>query len=904
MSAMLESYDMQMHDYPTDIDIQMHPSSSDQWFHDEAKMEEDLPHRTDPSMKADQYDLDKTDFPIEVEMDSSLDPDAHVNEYEMLDGEFMHESGSTELVDVEVLDASLVHTPSVLPVEMHNIEPTTAPQYSLHDVTIPSEPSSVSIPQILPDNTPLTTLPATADFKEDDLPRLEADSTSAKLPEPYGISVAEVPSTPATISHEPNPAISSTEQEADNHAESLPQENPTEETTLNSEELQQHQLQAWSTQTGEMPPNPTPHAEDAQPEASSELVETQSALQPEEEEEITYNDIPDSSHVQHDETEHAPPQSTGDPHEISEGVFIEPPPPVIMSLPQTDLHVTFFTSSEGEVQEGTPVIFQHLPTLYYEPLPTVFEALRQESIIHNLPGVDEAELVMDILSLQLRISEDNIYSRDMSLHDLNVLHDAAGLSGSLHISTTTSTPRFIVQYHRLQESIHRSNPEEPTNPQHSRGPSDAPPPDTAQLLSEGSTEQTSEDVPKIFGHQDQQVTTALHDGEDADVENVRQIVRDADKQAIGANDHDGETEQDHDDERSESTVENEGDGTGNDVQEAPFDENSAIPEAEELGEGVVESVHQQETFDEPPSSHTTGEGHQIANTAELANVDEHVDDEDGNEDEENGDPGQDVLSGENDVDDHGSYEEDGEVIEDGFSGVDLHGEDLVENGEASSVEDEEESFYELGHAIEEPVTDVTEVIPLEALEPAEEDGSSEDHHTSTLGSRDTSPSSSGGHVRHSPDEEGEAVDKDNYDEEELHVGDEGYAVNDGNHNDSEAHLDETHNENQLVDSKDDLQKKVYFDQQDSAEGLLQADPDVPDLPDEPISFEDWDADGDFDYEEWDEGKDYSTTLSNNESTTTLSSKSSKRTFEEVENSENYGEWAPASSPDPKRTRTL
>lgn len=51
---------------------------------------------------------------------------------------------------------------------------------------------------------------------------------------------------------------------------------------------------------------------------------------------------------------------------------------------------------------------------------------------------------------------------------------------------------------------------------------------------------------------------------------------------------------------------------------------------------------------------------------------------------------------------------------------------------------------------------------------------------------------------------------DNYDEEELHVGDEGYAVNDGNHNDSEAHLDETHNENQLVDSKDDLQKKVYF----------------------------------------------------------------------------------------------
>lgn len=86
------------------------------------------------------------------------------------------------------------------------------------------------------------------------------------------------------------------------------------------------------------------------------------------------------------------------------------------------------------------------------------------------------------------------------------------------------------------------------------------------------------------------------------------------------------------------------------------------------------------------------------------------------------------------------------------------------------------------------------------------------------------------------------------------------------------------------------------DQQDSAEGLLQADPDVPDLPDEPISFEDWDADGDFDYEEWDEGKDYSTTLSNNESTTTLSSKSSKRTFEEVENSENYGEWAPASSP--------
>ncbi|KAF8965274.1 hypothetical protein BDZ97DRAFT_799283 [Flammula alnicola] len=73
----------------------------------------------------------------------------------------------------------------------------------------------------------------------------------------------------------------------------------------------------------------------------------------------------------------------------------------------------------------------------------------------------EAELVLDAVDLQLTISEDNIYAREVSLHDLNVLHDVSGINGLLRMRLYASAPRFITRYQHLQDEVSRLNLEPP-----------------------------------------------------------------------------------------------------------------------------------------------------------------------------------------------------------------------------------------------------------------------------------------------------------------------------------------------------------------------------------------------------------------------------------------------------------
>ncbi|PPQ63208.1 hypothetical protein CVT24_005753 [Panaeolus cyanescens] len=897
MSAMLESYDMQMHDYPTDLDIQMHPSSSDQWFHDESKMEEDLPHRTDPSMKADQFHHEKPDFPIEVEMDSSLmESDAQVTEYEMLDGDFMHESATTELVDVEVLDASLVHTPAVLPLQIHNLEPTPTPQYSLTDVPISSQPSAESIPQTLPEASNSLDTTATTSFQEVPPPSLEIKSSSVEPTEPFHAAFVDTSLTNTSISHETDPTtVPAAEDEG--HAVA---ENSAEETAQSLEEPLHHQVQDWSEKPAEEQINHPQADNEEEPEAQAQAPD--SLVVPQMGDEVVYHDIPDSTNVQVDDTENIPPQSVGDPHEISEGVFIEPPPPVVMSLPQTDTHATFFTSSESEVHEGTPVIFQHLPTLYYEPLLMVFEALRQEPIVQNLPAIEEAELVMDILSLQLRISEDNIYSREISLHDLNVLHDAAGLPGSLHIQTTTSSPRFIVQYHRMQESIHRSTAEDPVDSDRQNGPS------TAQLeTAQQSTEETPEEASRAPEEEEEQTTAVPDDTDSAAVEESVQVIDDGTDQGqlhengdhaitLVGGIHDGEAEQDHGEhEEVESHLpdleseENHAVNTAH--EEGPFVEDPSLPaDNQDTMEEEDTDIPQKETLNELVSS---GNENEHLNDIDSGNTDDHSYDQEYSHYESGEVPNNDAVSGEQNEEDDGSYEEEGEYNEDQDAGADFSNDFGGEVDDASSTEGEEDVYYQSA-TVDEAVTEADEVIPLEDAE--------EDESSNASGSQHSSPSHSRIDARQ-PVEGLQEADLEDDGEDVAHENEV------GTHEDSnldtgegEVNLDQSHTESHVAGEISDEHGAV-FDQQEFTEELV-VDPDIPDLPDEPIAFGDWEDDGEFEYEEWDEGKEHSATLSNNESTATLSSKSSKRTFEEVEDSEEYGDWAPPSSPDPKRTRTL
>lgn len=120
---------------------------------------------------------------------------------------------------------------------------------------------------------------------------------------------------------------------------------------------------------------------------------------------------PDPHHV-HEDTA----AEVSNPHEISEGVYIEPPPGVILAVPSSQQTYSLFnrpsysghtTPSREETEAGddTVVLLLDRPTLFYEPIFSVFEALREEEPFHSSPDLRELELMFSIPSLKLVISE-------------------------------------------------------------------------------------------------------------------------------------------------------------------------------------------------------------------------------------------------------------------------------------------------------------------------------------------------------------------------------------------------------------------------------------------------------------------------------------------------------------------
>ena len=53
--------------------------------------------------------------------------------------------------------------------------------------------------------------------------------------------------------------------------------------------------------------------------------------------------------------------------------------------------------------------------------------------------------------------QDNAHAREVTLHDLNVLHDGSDLVGPLRLQLHVVVPRFILRYHMLRDQIARLN---------------------------------------------------------------------------------------------------------------------------------------------------------------------------------------------------------------------------------------------------------------------------------------------------------------------------------------------------------------------------------------------------------------------------------------------------------------
>ncbi|KAJ3728852.1 hypothetical protein C8R42DRAFT_655106 [Lentinula raphanica] len=456
MAAVFEPFDTPMLDYQSDMDVQMHPNS-DSWFHEEANMEAE---DTYPLTRTSSGDL----VDVEIEMENYLEEDLRNPEYEMVDEaevEAASHSVPTEYEDVVVMDAS--HQPSSLqelasetippaeiPSDSHTqleeeaISSTTDPVISaLADASTgtdmpPSEFASEDT--VLVDGALVPDIPVPTSVHEEGL-HLEPSSTQIVL-EDLSTHVEEFVS---EEEHVPGPTLDSAVvyNEGDN-----------EDLALASAAIPT----AEEDGTG-------PVAADASSQVEEDVVgptqvDANAFEQSEFAVQATDVSVERPSEYAENEEENQVQLPENDPHEISEGVYIDPPPAVILSFAFVEhADVCLFNqpsqSDPSSSKTIMSVCLSDQPTLYYEPLSAVFDALRRDPEVSTLADLSQGELILDAFDLELSISEDNVFAREISLHDLNVLHDGLDFTGSLRLRLQLVNSRFIIRYRMLQEQVSR-----------------------------------------------------------------------------------------------------------------------------------------------------------------------------------------------------------------------------------------------------------------------------------------------------------------------------------------------------------------------------------------------------------------------------------------------------------------
>jgi hypothetical protein len=434
---MLESFDAQMLDYQNDLDFSMHVSSTDPWFQDEAVMEDD-PHTHNVEVDMEPYDEDHHEY----EMEDGSEP-LEIDASHILDVDFDGTPSSVVLQTTDTDTSNNLNSPdpihasidltksSVADSDPHflHAEPSDSPQSSHSDVV-----ASPNIP-LLPSKE--EAFPSTPSFHHADVTTAGGHLTSPALD-------PETDQAP-----EPDSEVVGAEQQyldqhgVDDDRTAGVRDNGEIISTVGGTELSHCGGGVVSSENAPDVLRPL--------EGQEEIVEYDG--------------------------------SAGDPHEISEGVYIDPPPAVLLSFPVVNHpDISLFNTpprADPASLAHAPcpdfaVLLAHLPTLYYEPISSVFEALRQEEHLDAILELLDGELVFDAYDLQLTIHEvsypsfassldfddcklhqDSIYAREISLHDLNVLHDGLNISGSLRLKIYAVSPRFIIQYHMLQEQVAR-----------------------------------------------------------------------------------------------------------------------------------------------------------------------------------------------------------------------------------------------------------------------------------------------------------------------------------------------------------------------------------------------------------------------------------------------------------------
>ncbi|KZP23701.1 hypothetical protein FIBSPDRAFT_453766 [Athelia psychrophila] len=452
MSTLLEPFqvDTQM-DYSGDHDVAMHGAgSSDPWpFPGESiTMDQDGNHDETASV------FTHRDESVEVDMADEEEYTDHP-EYEMVDGD-------DELLDVEVYDAA-VGEPSPA-ATMHD-----APQLSgIHSVDYMFE-SAPSLPDVAI---------AEAHVSTESHTHAHTDLQSHNFDDPAPVNetfVAEYHS--GEVGHEEA-------QDAPLEPLTAHSEYSTEPSLLPTSEADAHPIQENVAtehfiieQADAVPSTDVSehrHEEHA-PEQAEHILEYQQALDQEahgeyhhpEPDAHTYADDQQVQQLQEiHEVQQA--QETHERHEIQEqeitnplepGFGVDPSPPIHLSFsfedPEFVLEDVWLFNAPAE--EQGEVLLRHHPLLYFATLDEIFAALRADEYTAQIPLLADGEMVLEAHELQLAITEDNAYAREISLHDLEYLHAGCDIAGPLRLRMRIADARFLTRYQALRDQIDRLN---------------------------------------------------------------------------------------------------------------------------------------------------------------------------------------------------------------------------------------------------------------------------------------------------------------------------------------------------------------------------------------------------------------------------------------------------------------
>ena len=427
----MDSFDAPMLDYSGDMDIHMQTtvSSPKPWIQPETIMEEDVHtiHLPNP-------------FPSHLpQQDVEIDMDDYYNEnveYEMADGEIA--VADTELVDIDVYDATRdeaasASVPISLPTgptdEDISKDPTSDPHLPFEsevDATDHISPTSNLQPPLRQSAKPelLTPAPlhATVGQDHDTKPSDPSDATVA-------LQESAPPLAADTKDPQSNGGLNSTALERHVGSPRVTTADGTSDnvTVLPLDDSEQNREPKLSPAEHE---SSTSVLQNVTPGATAEEGSHQAAEIQDSESHDGVR-IPDKSYeggipgAALDSAEAGEPErpatesleteeDDGDPHEISEGVYIEPPPPVLIELPLTSNHpvCSLFNAPSADIGATFPnaeasctILLQNRPTLYYETLNDFFDALREEESIQSITEFVDGEMVIDAYDLQLVVSE-------------------------------------------------------------------------------------------------------------------------------------------------------------------------------------------------------------------------------------------------------------------------------------------------------------------------------------------------------------------------------------------------------------------------------------------------------------------------------------------------------------------